>query len=600
MENLYSYIRNSKLPSKGEIGTAISSFSKKEQVVFVGLCLILIITTIVILQNINQMFMTEVPMAGGSISEGIVGTPRFINPVLASSDADRDLTSLIYSGLMRKSPDGSIIPDLAESYSISKDGLSYTFVLKNKIYFHNGQPVAADDVIFTIKKVKDPIIKSPHKGNWDGVTVEKKDDKTLIFALKQPYALFLENTTLGIMPARLWDNAPLELNDANTKPIGSGPYMISSVNKQSSGIIDYYELNSFKKFILGEPYIKNINLYFYQNENDLVKALVDKKVEEISSITPLNAENLKEKNYQVESIVLPRVFGLFFNQNVNHLFADKAVVAAINQAIDKDKIVRDVLLGYGITIDNPIPPNMAKYHKLEGQNSISRKDLLQKAQNDLSKDGWKIGVDGFLEKTVKGKRTARGGSASGGKMITKLEFSISTGNVPELVKTAELIKQDLAVIGIKVEIKIFETGNLNQSVIRPRKYDALLFGTIINRESDLFAFWHSSQRKDPGLNVAVYTNAKVDKILEDAFVSLDEQSRIKKYIQFSEEIKKDMPAVFLYSPDFIYTVSKNLKNFEVNSIVSPSDRYLNIYAWYTQTEKVWKIFIKIKSKMNIF
>ena len=591
MENLYSYIRNSKLPSKGEMGTAISSFSKKEQVVFVGLCLILIITTIVILQNINQMFMTEVPMAGGSISEGIVGTPRFINPVLASSDADRDLTSLIYSGLMRKSPDGSIIPDLAESYSISKDGLSYTFVLKNKIYFHNGQPVTADDVIFTIKEVKDPIIKSPYKGNWDGVTVEKKDDKTLLFTLKQPYALFLENTTLGIMPARLWDNTPLELNDANTKPIGSGPYMISSVNKQSSGIIDYYELMPFKKFILGEPYIKNINLYFYQNENDLVKALVDKKVEEISSITPLNAENLKEKNYQVESVVLPRVFGLFFNQNVNRLFTDKTVVAAINQAIDKDKIVRDVLLGYGVVIDNPIPPNMVKYHKLEGENSqennTARKDLLQKAQNDLLKDGWKIGVDGFLEKTVKGKKPARGG-----KVTTKLEFSISTGNVPELVKTAELIKQDLAVIGIKVEIKIFETGNLNQSVIRPRKYDALLFGTIINRESDLFAFWHSSQRKDPGLNVAVYTNAKVDKILEEAFVSLDEQSRIKKYIQFSEEIKKDMPAVFLYSPNFIYIVSKNLKEPKIDRIISPSDRYLNVYLWYTQTEKVWKIFTK--------
>ena len=499
MENLYSHIRNYKLPSREEIGTTISSFSKKEQVVFVGLCLTLIITTIVILQNINQMFMTEIPMAGGSISEGIIGTPRFINPILASSDTDRDLASLIYSGLMRKSTDGSITTDLAESYNISKDGSSYTFVLKDKIYFHDGQPVTADDVIFTIKEVKDPIIKSPYKGNWDGVTVEKKDDKTLVFTLKQPYALFLENMTLGIMPAHLWDNTPLELNDANTKPIGSGPYMINAVNKQSSGIIDYYELTPFKKFILGEPYIENINLYFYQNENDLIKALVDKKIEAISSITPINAEDLKEKNYQVESIVLSRVFGLFFNQNANHLFTDKNIVAAINQAIDKDKIVRDVLLGYGVTIDDPIPPNMIKYHELEDKEPISRKDLLEKAQNNLSKDGWKIGADGFLEKTTTEKKK---------KVVTKLEFSISTGSVPELVKTAELIKQDLAVIGIKVDIKIFETGNLNQNVIRPRKYDALLFGTIINRESDLFAFWHSSQRKDPGLNVAMYTNAK--------------------------------------------------------------------------------------------
>src|SRR3989338_3738737 len=591
MENLHNRISNSKLPSKREIKIAISTFSRKERIVFSGFCLILVMTTILILENINQMFMTEIPMAGGSISEGIIGTPRFINPILASSDTDRDLASLIYSGLMRKSTDGSITTDLAESYNISKDGSSYTFVLKDKIYFHDGQPVTADDVIFTIKEVKDPIIKSPYKGNWDGVTVEKKDDKTLVFTLKQPYALFLENMTLGIMPAHLWYNTPLELNDANTKPIGSGPYMINAVNKQSSGIIDYYELTPFKKFILGEPYIENINLYFYQNENDLIKALVDKKIEAISSITPINAEDLKEKNYQVESIVLSRVFGLFFNQNANHLFTDKNIVAAINQAIDKDKIVRDVLLGYGVTIDDPIPPNMIKYHELEDKEPISRKDLLEKAQNNLSKDGWKIGADGFLEKTTTEKKK---------KVVTKLEFSISTGSVPELVKTAELIKQDLAVIGIKVDIKIFETGNLNQNVIRPRKYDALLFGTIINRESDLFAFWHSSQRKDPGLNVAMYTNAKVDKILEDAFVSLDEQSRIKKYIQFSEEIKKDMPAVFLYSPDFIYIVPKNLKEPKIDQIISPSDRYLNVHLWYTQTEKVWKIFIKTKNKTNTY
>ena len=160
----------------------------------------------------------------------------------------------------------------------------------------------------------------------------------------------------------------------------------------------------------------------------------------------------------------------------------------------------------------------------------------------------------------------------------------------ELVKAAELIKQDLEAVGIKVEVKTFETGNLNQNVIRPRKYDALLFGEIVNREPDLFAFWHSSQRKDPGLNIAMYTNTKVDKILEEASTLVEEKPRIEKYLQFSEEIKKDMPAVFLYSPDFIYIVSKNLQGSKTNHIISPSDRYLNVYLWYTQTENVWKVF----------
>ena len=334
---------------------------------------------------------------------------------------------------------------------------------------------------------------------------------------------------------------------------------------------------------MGEPYIKNINLHFYQNENDLVKALIENKVDQISSITPLNAEILKEKKYQVESSVLPRVFGLFFNQNQNQLFIDKNIIKSVDQAIDKEKIVKEVLLGYGTAINSPIPPNMIQYKKPADKTDIPRQNLLQKVKNDLLKDGWKTGGDGFLEKTTTEKKK---------KVTKKLEFSISTGNFPELAKTAELIKQDLAVVGIKVEIKTFETGNLNQNVIRPRKYDTLLFGEIINYESDLYAFWHSSQRKDPGFNVAMYTNAKVDKILEDAYIDLKEESRIKKYMQFEDEIKKDMPAVFLYSPDFIYTVSKNLKEFKTDHIISLSDRYLNAYLWYTQTENVWKAFAK--------
>ena len=587
MENFYSRIRQfkitGKLPRKNEINSVFYSFSKKERIVFIGLLIVLLLSTISILETINKSFMVQIPLHGGSISEGIIGTPRFINPILANSLADQSLVSLIYSGLMRKNESGVLIPDLAEKYEISKNGLIYTFTLKDNLYFQDGKPITALDVLFTINKVKDSIIKSPQKVNWDGVNVEEIDEKTIRVTLKQSYASFLENTTLGIMPAHLWDGSPIELSNANTNPIGSGPYMISKVSKQSSGIIDYYELIPFKNFILSEPYIKNISLHFYPNEDDLIKALVNKEIDQVSSITPLNAEILKEKNYQVESLVLPRVFGLFFNQNVNRLFVDKIIIGAIDQAIDKDKIIRDVLLGYGVVIDSPIPPNMIQYQKLNKKNNISREEILQKVQNDLSKDGWKKGIDGFLEKTTKEKNK---------NINTKLEFSISTGNVPELVKTAEIIKQNLLEVGIKVNIKTFEIGNLNQSVIRTRNYDVLLFGQIINHESDLFAFWHSSQRKDPGLNVAMYTNVKVDKTLEDAFVTIDEQQRIKKYLQFEDEIRKDMPAVFLYSPNFIYVVSKNLKNFRMNNIISPSDRYLNAYSWYTQTENIWKIFAR--------
>jgi peptide/nickel transport system substrate-binding protein len=575
---------NFKLPKKSEVNKVFAYFSRKEWALFVGLLFILILSTLLILQKINKSFMVGVPMHGGTVSEGIVGTPRFINPVLAFSDADRDLTSLVYSGLMRKSPDGEIIPDLAEKYEISKNNLVYTFTLKENIFFQDGTPVTADDVIFTINKVKDVVIKSPYKANWDGVAVEKLDDRTIVFTLKQPYSAFLENTTLGILPAHIWEGTPIELNNANTYPIGSGPYMISKVNKKTTGIISNFELKAWDKFALGEPYIKTLSTYFYSNEDEVTKALEDGTVEQVSGVTPLTAENLKEENFRVESSVLPRIFGLFFNQNQNQLFLDKAVVRAIDQAIDKDRIIKEVLNGYGVAISDPIPPNLVAYQKLGTADSVSREEVVKKVSESLAKAGWVKNSEGVLQKTTTDSKKK--------KSTTTLEFSISTGNAPELAKSAELIKEDLEKVGMKVEVKTFEIGNLNQNVIRPRKYDALLFGEIINHESDLFAFWHSSQRKDPGLNVAMYTNAKVDKLLEDAFTTIDEKTRIKKYVDFETEIHKDMPAVFLYSPKFIYVVSKDLEDLNISHISTPADRFLNVYQWYTKTDNVWKIFSK--------
>ncbi len=588
MENFLSRMRQSKifgyLPQKHEINTAVSAFSKREWAVFVLFCGILIFSTIGILQSINKSFMVSIPAYGGSLSEGLIGTPRFVNPLLATSPADLDMTALIYSGLMRKDTTGTLIPDLAEKYEVSKDGLEYTFTLKDKLVFQDGKPLTTDDIIFTINSVKDPIIKSPQKINWDGVSMEKIDDRNIKFVLKQPYASFLDSTTLGILPEHIWNASPIELHEANTTPVGSGPYQIKNINKESTGTINSYELTAFKKFALGEPYIKNLTINFYQNEKDLSGAISNGDIDQISSITPALALELSKNDYEINSSVLPRVFGLYFNQSQNQIFIDKTVVRAIDQAIDKDRIIREVLSGYGISIDQPIPPNLVAYQKLSTGSVSSREEIIQKVQADLSKAGWNKNSAGFLEKTTTDSKKK--------KSTSTLAFSISTSNVPELAKTAEIIKENLLSIGINVDVKTFDTGNLNQSVIRPRKYDALLFGQIINNESDLYAFWHSSQRKDPGLNIALYANTKVDKILEEAFTITDAEARIKKYLQFEDEIRKDMPAIFLYSPKFIYVVSKNVHGLDLNHIINPKDRFANVYSWYINTDQVWKIFIK--------
>ncbi len=571
-----------KLPNKSEISSIFASFSKKEWIVFSALAALLVFSSLWMLESLNRSFMVAVPASGGEISEGVVGAPRFVNPLLAAAPADRDLSSLVYSGLLRKMG-GELIPDLADSYDIAKDGLSYTFVLKDDLYFHDGEPLTADDIIFTIEKAKDPVLKSPRVTNWEGVTVEKIDEKTIKFSLKQSFAAFLENTTLGILPEHIWRDSPIELNDANTNPIGTGPFQVEKVSKASSGLITAYELTPFKKFALGRPLIKTLTMRFYPSESSLLSALESGDVDQASSLAPESAETLKDKNYRLERTVLPRVFGLFVNQSQNQIFTDKNVLRAIDLAIDKERIVREVLEGYGEVIDGPIPSSLSPDNNLSATPRAPQTEREAEALALLAKSGWKKGEDGSLEKTT---------TVNKKKATTGLSFSISTGNAQELAATAELIKEDLLRLGMNVEVKTYETGNLNQGVIRPRKYDALLFGEIVSRESDLFAFWHSSQRKDPGLNIAIYTSSKVDKILEDALALLDPGARAKKYADFEGEIKKDLPAVFLYSPEFIYAVRDRLGGLALPHLSAPEDRFESVYLWYINTDNVWKIFLK--------
>lgn len=598
-ENSNTHLRDKISSLIKEIKKSVQSFSQRERKIFIVLIIVFAISTLGILWNVNKYFVQEVPTRGGSISEGVIGAPRFINPLLAVSDADRDLTALVYSGLMRATPTGGLIPDLAESYEISEDGLSYIFTLKENAVFHDGYPVTSNDIEFTVTKAIDTIIKSPRRASWEGISVEKLDDRRIKFTLEQPYSPFLANTTLGILPAHIWKKVEPEqfgFSQFNIKAIGSGPYKITKIQKNSSGVPEYYKLKAFNKFTLGVPFIDKISLFFYPNEETLLKSYKSKEVESIHAIMPETALKLKEQGIRVETASLPRVFGVFFNQNEATIFTDKAVRKALDIALDKQKIIDDVLFGYGTELDGPIPPGSLGYTKVEKKKIYIEKEgsldvgiigtstentlpeNIIEAIDILTINGWEPNEeDGVMEKKTK-------------KSILRLEFSISTANTEELKQATKIIKDEWEKIGAKITIKIFEIGDLNQNVIRPRKYDTLFFGEIIGIDSDPFAFWHSSQRLDPGLNIALYANITVDDLLEEARTNPDDDIRSEKYMEFEDEVKKDIPAVFTYSPDFIYIIPKEIKGFNAGLITVSSDRFLDIHNWYLKTDKIWKIF----------
>lgn len=523
--------------------------------------------------------MVDEPAYGGSFSEAVIGTPRFINPLLTTSDADRDITALVYSGLMRDMPDGSIIPDLAESYSISSDGLTYTFEIKKGAKFQDGKDVTADDVAFTVSQAQNPELKSPEFANWNGVSVKTNGSKEISFTLKEPYAFFLENTTMGILPKHIWasiDAASFPFNQYNVSPVGSGPYMISSLSKDPSGVATKYLLTAFNDFALGRPYIRNINIKIFPSEASALDAFIKGNVDGLANISPESVPDILPGGSRIIKAPFTRVFGLFFNQNQNAIFAEKEVRMALDYIAPRQVIVESVLHGFARPITGPLATPTLEV----GAPAISvGAESFAKASALLAKNGWtkSTTTQNFLQKKTK-------------KTVSKLSFSISTADVPELVSSANFLKDAWNALGANVLIKVFNQSDLSQNVIRTRAYDSLLFGMVLGRSPDLYAFWDSSQRNYPGLNVAEYTNAKADKLLEDLRKTTDPKKQKADLSQFLTYVASDTPAVFLYSPDFVYAAPSKIKNITLGPMTVAADRFENVYDWYIETEKVWTIF----------
>jgi|TARA_Y100000310_G_scaffold259158_1_gene267763 peptide/nickel transport system substrate-binding protein len=564
------------LKKEATFKAALETLSRSERIFVSVLVGLLLISVGGILYSVNQFLLVEVPAKGGSTSEGIVGSPRFINPLLALSDADRDLTALVYSGLLKATPEGKFIPDLAESYTISEDGLIYNFVLRDDAVFHDGEPVTTNDIVFTIGKAKDSLLKSPKRANWEGVGVEQVNEREINFVLQQPYAPFLENTTIGILPMHMWEHTNTEqfaFSTHNIEPIGSGPYKIQRIERSSVGIPELYEFTVFEDYAIGRPYIDRVTIRIYSNEDELIKNYLRGDVDSMSGVSP---EKLTEVHNDSEIVrsPLPRIFAVFFNQSKAPVFTHLEVRKALDVALDKERIVNEVLGGYGTEIKSPIPPGVLRSSV---QASFEKSSRIERAKEILERNGWAQGDEGIWKKTVK-------------KSELTLSFSIATSNTPELKAAAAIIKDEWEKLGAQVTLRIFEPGDLNQNVIRPREYEALLFGEIVGRELDLFAFWHSSQRNDPGLNIALYANITADRLLEEARTLSEREERIKRYEQFEEEIKADIPAVFMYAPDFIYVTPKKVQGLELGSVTTSGERFLNIHEWYIETDKVWYFF----------
>lgn len=544
--------------------------SKRERYLLLGFLVVGIAAIISIPFTSYFHFTVPEASAGGSFSEGIMGEPRLVNPLLAqANDADRDLTSLIFSGLMKYNEDGKLVPDLAKSApEISSDGLTYTVYLKENALWHDGSKVTADDVIFTIQTAQNPDYVSPQRVSWQGVDIEKVNDFTVRFRLKNKYAQFANNLTVGIIPKHLWQYVKpinFSLSELNLKPIGSGPYQFDNLKKNKTGQIESYDLKAFDQYYDGRPYVDTMTLKFYPSEDAMIDAYNKNDIQNLSFISGQNVSKLKYKSrIDIKQLKLPRFFAAFFNQENSKILADKNVRLALNHATDRDAIVSKILGGKGMIVNSPMASGI-----LDINSNVETYPFdLNKAKDILKADGWiDSDNDGILN-----------------KKDTKLSIKITTSTWPELMDVANMLKDQWKTVGVDVTVEALPISQLQQ-VIKDRNYQVLVFGEILNIDPDPFSLWHSSQKHDPGLNLALYDNKTADKLLEDARQTINPLERMKKYDDFQKIVIDDAPAVFLYSPYYLYAQAKGIHGFTTSLISMPSDRFMNVEHWYIDTDR---------------
>jgi len=577
-----------KMPNWEQVKFLLKSLSDKEKKIVLGsvflACILFAAWGITVyLKETNRK-----PALGGSYSEGVQGQPLYINPVVAHSNpVDSDLSLLIFSSLFRYDASGKLVPDLVSTWERSDNGMAYTVHLKNNAKWHDGQPLGADDVLFTLNLIKNPSFGSSLRGNWEGIDVAKTDDFTLTFTLKKAYTPFLHSLTFGILPKHLWADITSDkflLTDLNRKPVGSGMYVFTKLDKDQNGQIAAVTLRANKDYYGAKPHLNEIVFRFYSTPDEIRDAFTKGEVKGIANIETADAGGMKNLgDIKIYEIPTTRIYGIFFNQKKSVVAADQSVREALSKAVDKNALLAEALNNRGVVVNTPLTPNMLGY-----QEGLNNYDFNPDAAIDiLKKAGW-TELNDKERKKVKGAPDFSEIARYNDKAKKFLTLTLTVPNYPELVKTANLLKNQWLKVGLDLKLDIVDTSETLQNKITDRNYDALLFGEVLQADPDPTPFWHSSSKQAPGLNLAMYENKDVDNLLDTARQEVNEGKRAELYQQFQQTEMKDNPAIFLFSPYYLYGVSGDYQGVGDKVIYNPYNRLDDIGNRYLYTTRMRK------------
>ena len=516
-------------------------------------------------------YRTQAAAQGGTYAEAVLGPLETLNPIFAQSSAEEAASELLFSRLVTYDEKGTINYDLASSMKVGEDQKTYTVTIRPDARWSDGMYVRARDVVFTVNLIKNPATRSTLTG-WHDVKAVEIDDQTVQFQLPAIYAPFPHALrSLPILPEHILRNieaSQVRENNFSTKPVGTGPFTLRLLQGQDTAstqkIVHLVKNDSYYR---GAPKLDRIQLHVYDTTDAILKALSTSEVNAASDLAVTEAARVNSNRYTVENN--PVNSGVFAMLNTSSpVLSDVNVRKALQVGTDT------------AAVRQAISPNLPALHlpftndQVTGKVPGPPKYNQAEATRLLDKAGWKI--DGSTRK----------------KDGVPLTLTLVTTKNPDFEKALEVLTKQWQELGITVTTSIVDPNDVSQNVaqeiLRPRRFDVLLYQLTIGGDPDVYAYWHSSQASG-GFNFANYRSGVSDDALSSARIRLEPDLRNAKYITFAKQWLSDAPGIGLYQSTAQYVHTDNVHNTVRDSVLNTAaDRYHTVQYWGVGTMNVFK------------
>lgn len=525
-------------------------------------------------RGLTSYYRSLQPVPGGTYTEGIIGSYTNSNPLYASGGVDRAVSRLIFASLLKYDANNNLVGDLAEHWEIDATELRYTVRLRPDLRWHDDKALTADDVIFTYSTIQKPDARSPLLPSWQGITLEKVDERTVVFVLPNSLSSFPYALTNGIVPKHLLESVPvsrLRSDRFNTiSPVGSGPFRLDSIEVSGTTPETRREsigLSANADYHAGQPKLQRFTIHSFKTEQELLKSFHDRELNAIVGLTSVPDTLQKLSGVREHSIPLTGEVIVFF-KTTSPVLSDVKVRQALVKAADTAAIIRG-LEHPVITARGPLLSSHIGYDK----NLVQLPHNVAEANALLDSAGWATGPDGIRMKDG-----------------VPLRFTLHGQSTSEYQYVTQMLQKQWRAVGVNAVIDLRESSEL-QAVVAEHSHDALLYGISLGTDPDVFAYWHSSQadpRAATRLNLSEYRSTAADNALEAGRTRSDPAIRAAKYRPFLEAWRNDAPALVLYQPRFLYITRGTVYGFDSKILNNATERFANVEQWMVREVKTNK------------